>query len=191
MKNIKLGKYLTLTEFCTCTQTYRKYLEKINPYPQNLAETLPAIKALNQKILDPIIDCFGLERFQLTYGFCSADLKKYLAQKDPVTGIKNGKVSPDIDQHMSMEINSKGNFHCKRPGAACDFQILGLLSAELVNWILEQKLPFDSLYFYGNDRPIHISYGPEHKRDIRTFTVSGVPTQQGITAWVRRAKLLK
>jgi len=28
-----------------------------------------------------------------------------------------------------------------------------------VEWILEQQLPFDSLYFYGSDRPIHISYG--------------------------------
>jgi hypothetical protein len=24
-------------------------------------------------------------------------------------------------------------------------------------------MPFDRLYFYGEDRPIHVSYGPEQK----------------------------
>ena len=26
------------------------------------------------------------------------------------------------------------------------------------------ELPFDRLYFYGSDRPIHITFGSDHKR---------------------------
>ncbi|MEL7313462.1 MAG: hypothetical protein AAFN08_00740 [Cyanobacteria bacterium J06559_3] len=178
-----LGRYLTLEEFCTCTQTYRKYVDQIDPYPKNLEETIPALEAFCQHIIDPVIDAFGRERFQLTYGFCSADLKRWLAKKDPMTGIKHGRVSPNLDQHMAHEVNWNGNYYCSRLGAACDFKIVNLSSDELVEWIVAQGLPFDSLYFYGAERPIHISYGPQRKRDIWTFTEKGTPTRKSLTAW--------
>lgn len=183
-----LGKYLTLQEFCTCTQTYRKYGNDINPYPQNLEETIPALEALCQHILDPVIDHFGRERFQLTYGFCSKDLKRLLSQKDPETGIKNGRVDPSRDQHMAHEVNRNGKYYCDRLGAACDFRIVGVKSDHLVEWILEQRSPFDSLYFYGSDRPIHISYGVQHKREVWAFTDKGIPTRRGIERWVKLAR---
>jgi hypothetical protein len=185
-----LGKYLTLQEFCTCTQTYRKYGNDINPYPQNLEETIPALEALCQHILDPVIDHFGRERFQLTYGFCSKDLKRLLSQKHPETGIKNGRVDPSRDQHMAHEVNRNGKYYCDRLGAACDFRIVGVKSDHLVEWILEQRSPFDSLYFYGRDRPIHISYGLQHKREIWAFTKKGTPTRQGIEQWLTLAREL-
>ncbi|MFB2881627.1 hypothetical protein [Floridanema aerugineum] len=188
MKEVKLGKYLTLEEFCTCTQTYQKYADQINPFPENLAETLPAIEALTQFILEPIIEHFGIDKFRLTYGFCSKDLKKYLAKKDPETGLKNGRVAPEIDQHLAHEINKNGKYYCQRLGAACDFLILGVGSDRVIDWILAQKLPFDSLYFYGVDRPIHISYGPQNKREIWTFTASGQPSKKGIEHWLELAK---
>jgi hypothetical protein len=121
-----LGRYLSLEEFFTCTQTYRKYADQINPYPENLEETIPALEFLCQHILDPIIDHFSKERFQLTYGFCSKDLKRFLAQKDPKTGIKNGRVDPSRDQHMAHEMNRNGRYYCDRLGAACDFRIVEL-----------------------------------------------------------------
>lgn len=183
-----LGKYLTLQGFCTCTRTYRKYGNDINPYPQNLEETIPALEALCQHILDPVIDHFGRERFQLTYGFCSKDLKRSLSQKDPETGIKNGRVDPSRDQHMAHEMNRNGKYYCDRLGAACDFRIVGMESDRLVEWILKQRLPFDSLYFYGSDRPIHISYGAQHKREVWAFTGKGIPTRRGIERWVKLAK---
>lgn len=185
MQNQRLGRHLWLEEFCTCTQTYRKYADRINPYPRNLDETLPALQAIAQHILDPIIDHFGRERFELTYGFCSIDLKRYLAQNNPKTGIKNGRVDPSRDQHMAHEVNRNGKYYCDRLGAACDFRIVGLESDRLVEWILEQRLPFDSLYFYGSDRPIHISYGLQQKQNIWAFTGSGVPTKKGIEHWVK------
>lgn len=175
-KDLKLGKYLTLNDVCTCTQTYHKYRDRLQPFPENPAETLPAWQDLAQYLLDPIIDEFGRDRFVLTYGFCSRDLKKYLEAKDPDTGQRRGRVAPNLDQHMAFERNRRGNYFCRRPGAACDFRILDLGSDRLVDWIIERDLPFDSLYFYGSDRPIHLSYGSEHKRAVWTFDVSrGIP----------------
>ena len=197
MQAQRLGKYLTLAEFCTCTQTYQRYADQIDPFPQNPAETLPALEALCQYIIDPVIDGLGRDhprddpterrrdspseglrpRFQLTYGFCSVDLKRWLAKKDPLTGKKHGIATPSLDQHMAHEVNRNGRYYCDRLGAACDFRILGLPSDALVDWIVAQGLPFDSLYFYGRDRPIHISYGPQHKRDMWAFTAKGTPTR--------------
>jgi hypothetical protein len=88
----------------------------------------------------------------------------------------------------------------RRFGAACDFRIIGLESGgdslcgstyRLVEWILEQQLPFDSLYYYGSDpcgiceaaRPIHISYAPQQRQNIWTFTDGGVPTRKGVENW--------
>jgi hypothetical protein len=162
-----------------------------------LEETIPALKALCQHILDPVIDHFGRERFQLTYGFCSKDLKRFLAQKDPETGMKNGRVDPSRDQHMAHEKNRNGKYYCDRLGAACDFRIVGLESGgdslcgspyRLVKWILEQQLPFDSLYYYGGDRPIHISSAPQQRHNVWTFTETGVPTRKGIEQWLERVE---
>ena len=185
--NCKLGKYLTLEDFCTCSQTYQKYAQVIEPYPKN-PETISALKQLNKFVIDPIINYFGRNNFQLTYGFCSPSLKRYLNQKDPNTGMKNGRIDPTRDQHMAHEINKNGNYYCQRLGAACDFLIAAVKTNQVVEWILDQQLPFDSIYFYGNQRPIHISYGPQHKRDIWAFTVSGQPKKKGIKKWVDLAK---
>jgi hypothetical protein len=185
---IKLGKYLTLEQFCTCSQTYKKYAQEINPYPKNLTEVIPALQDLNKFILDPVIDYFGIEKFCLTYGFCSQDLKKYLDKKDPVTGEKNGRISPEKDQHMAHEVKSNGKYYCERLGASCDFFIIDVPSDKVVDWILQTRLPFDSMYFYSIHRPIHISYGPQHKRDIWTFTTLRQPTRKGIEKWVELTK---
>jgi hypothetical protein len=184
---MRIGKYLNLEEFCTCTNTYKKYLDKITPYPQN-RDSIKAIEDLAKYIIDPIIDVFGRDKFKLTYGFCSATLKTYLNKKDPITNLKNGRVDPTRDQHMAYEVKHNGKYYCDRLGAACDFLILDLPSDRLIDWILQQKLPFDSLYFYGIDRPIHISYGRQHKRDIWTFNQTGQPTKKGIEAWVSLAR---
>ncbi len=174
----RLGKYLTLAEFCTCTHTYQRFADQINPFPKNLDETLPALEALCQYIIDPVIDGFGRDRFLLTYGFCSVDLKRWLAKKDPATRKKHGIATPSLDQHMAHEVNRNGRYYCDRLGASCDFHILDLPSDELLGWIMAQGLPFDSLYFYGRNRPIQISYGPQHKRGIWAFTDQRTPTRQ-------------
>ncbi|MDY6939843.1 MAG: hypothetical protein SWY16_19595 [Cyanobacteriota bacterium] len=185
---VKLGKYLTLEDFCTCTQTYQKYADRIDPFPENIEETIPALKQLNRAIVDPIIDYFGVDRFQLTYGFCSKTLKRYLEKKDPITGRKNGRIAPKLDGHMAFERNRNGNYYCQRLGAAFDFRIVGEDSRRVVDWILSRQLPFSSLYFYGSDRPIHLSHGARHPRSVWTFTEGGQPTQKGIEDWVVRMR---
>lgn len=175
----RIGQYLTLEDLCTCTQTYRRYGDQIDPYPQRPTETIPALVALCEQILDPVIEAFGRDRLHLTYGFCSPDLKRGLAKTDPATGRKHGRVSPNLDQHMAHEVNRNGRYYCDRLGAACDFRIQALPSDALVAWIVAQALPFDSLYFYGRDRPIHISHGPQHKRAMWTFTEQGTPIPLG------------
>ncbi|NEP17775.1 MAG: hypothetical protein F6J97_12865 [Leptolyngbya sp. SIO4C1] len=178
----RIGRYLSLETFCTCTQTYRRYASQIDPLPKH-PDSVLAIAALCTHILDPVIAQFGQARFQLTYGFCSADLKRFLAKKDPITGRKHGMASPHLDQHMAHEVNRNGRYYCDRLGAACDFRVVDLPSDALVDWIMEQNLPFDSLYFYGAARPIHISYGPQHKRAIWAFTPQGTPTRRGTERW--------
>ncbi|GAM62963.1 hypothetical protein JCM19232_4640 [Vibrio ishigakensis] len=32
---------------------------------------------------------------------------------------------------------------------------------------ITQNLPFDRLYFYGKDRPLHVSFGPDQSRYIQ------------------------
>jgi hypothetical protein len=62
-----------------------------------------------------------------------------------------------------MEVNSRGALICERGGAACDF-LVEFEDMEIVAaWIME-NLPFDRLYFYGKNRPIHLSYGPQQSR---------------------------
>ena len=183
-----IGKYLTLADFCTCSSTYQKYTAHVEPYPKQ-SDSIAALEALNQFIIDPVIDYFGSTNFQLTYGFCSPDLKRFLNQKDAATGLKNGRIDPSRDQHMAHEVKRNGRYYCERLGAACDFRIVNVNSDRLVDWILAHKLPFDSLYFYGAERPIHVSYGPQHKRDIWTFTRTGQPTKKGIEAWIKLAHI--
>jgi hypothetical protein len=110
-----IGKYLTLEELSTCSQTYQKYAAQVDPYPKNPA-TITAWQNLAHFIIDPIIDNFGREKFQLTYGFCSNDLRKFLQKKDPITGLKNGRIDPSRDQHCAHEINQKGQYYCQRLG---------------------------------------------------------------------------
>ena len=60
-----------------------------------------------------------------------------------------------------------------RLGATCDFRVIGVGSDRIVEWILEQRSPFDSLYYYGSDshsetlqeRPIHVSYSFQSRRN--------------------------
>ena len=73
----------------------------------------------------------------------------------------------------------------RRLGAACDFRDVGVESDWLIEWILEQQLRFDSLYYYRGDRLIHISYKLQYRRNIWAFSSNGVPTTKGIRNWVK------
>jgi hypothetical protein len=154
-----------LENLCTCSNTYAKYSDLINPYPEN-PESVRSLEVLQFKILIPIISKFGAENFRITYGFCSKDLKKFITREKP-------RVSFEVDQHMACEVNSKGNYFCRHLGAACDFKVLGVDSKKVVSFL--RGLDFDSIYYYGSDRPIHVSWSPTPRRKVWEFTAQNTP----------------
>ena len=80
-------------------------------------ESIDALNDLMQHLLEPIQNKFG--EVTITYGFTSFELLKYIKKHSP------GDMAPELDQHASFEVNSKGNRICKRYGAACDIFVEG------------------------------------------------------------------
>ena len=115
------------------------------------------LQCLMIHILQPIEQEFG--KITVTYGYTSHSLLRWILKNSP------GDMAPAIDQHASMELNSKGKRICKRDGAACDFYVEGYENRmdEVAKYICTH-LAFDRLYFYGKNKPIHISTGPENSR---------------------------
>lgn len=144
------GSNLTYRDLIICGETaLRTGLPNL---PKSL-ESYKALRELAENVLDPVIDWYGA--IQLTYGFCSPEL----AKKIP------GRISPPLDQHAAHEITRTGKPICPRLGAACDFIVDDEDMLEVAKWVAANT-PFDRLYFYGRDRPIHVSYGPENKREV-------------------------
>ncbi|MDI1277449.1 DNA phosphorothioation-associated putative methyltransferase [Methylobacter sp.] len=141
------GRYLTYRQLIECGKTQQT--TGLANYPKQ-ADSYTALYDLAINILDPLIDYFGMIR--LTYGFCSHELGKHIKKH----------VAPKLDQHAAHERNSKNNLICPRLGAAVDFIVEDENMREVADWVAENT-PFDRLYFYGDDRPIHVSYGPEQK----------------------------
>jgi len=144
------GKYLTYRQLIECGDTQREV--QLTNLPGQQASFV-ALYEIARQALDPIIDYFGMIR--LTYGFCSPALSRKIA----------GGIAPRLDQHSSCELNTKGRAICDRGGAAVDFVIEDEDMHEVAVWIVE-NVPFDRLYFYGPNRPLHISVGPENSRAV-------------------------
>lgn len=144
------GRHLTYRDLIACGETQAR--TAISNLPTQ-AGSWEALRELSEAILDPVIDTFG--PIELTFGFCSRDLYR---------AIPSG-TSDKLDQHHAHEINRKGDPVCDRLGAAADFRVTGMDSLELARWVVTH-LPWDRLYFYGTTRPIHVSYGPDHSRQI-------------------------
>jgi DNA phosphorothioation-associated putative methyltransferase len=144
------GKYLTYRDLIECGDTQRG--TQLTNIPAQQA-SFAALYELARQALDPVIDYFGMIR--LTYGFCSHALSRK---------IPNG-IAPRLDQHSSCELNTRGQVICDRGGAAVDFVIEDEDMHEVAVWIIE-NIQFDRLYFYGLDRPLHVSVGPENSRAV-------------------------
>ena len=139
---------------CGVNFSYRDFVEcgesQLRLGCQNIPkrpETYNALQGLATKVLDPLIEYFGA--IKLTYGFCSQELSKHI----------KGRVAPTLDQHAGEERRSPGALICNRGGAACDFLVEDEDMREVADWAVK-NLPFDRLYFYGSDRPVHISWSP-------------------------------
>jgi DNA phosphorothioation-associated putative methyltransferase len=151
------GGYFKYRDFIECGET-QKALQIENRPKQ--PETYTALFDLATNLLDPIIDYFGM--VQLTYGFCSAELNKKIP----------GRIAPKLDQHASHELNRLGNPICERVGAAVDFIVEYEDMFEVCQWIAE-NLEVDRLYFYGKDRPIHLSFSESPNQQVTVMTRGG------------------
>ena len=143
------GVYLTYRQLIECGETQQ--VTGISNIPKQ-PNSFNALYDLAINVLDPVIEYFGMIR--LTYGFCSHELGKHI----------NKRVAPKLDQHSAHELNTKNKIICPRLGAAVDFIVDDENMREVADWIAE-NVQYDRLYFYGNNRPIHVSYGPEKKRE--------------------------
>ena len=144
------GAYHSYRDFIACGETQAKTALSNLPLSP---DTYNALYDLAVNIVNPVMDYFG--GIELTYGFCSRELSKHITHR----------VDPSRDQHASHEVNTRGNLICKRLGAACDFKVPDESMLEVAQWIVENT-PFDRLYFYGDDKSVHVSYGPEQSRAV-------------------------
>jgi hypothetical protein len=144
------GRYLTFRQLIACGETQ---VRTGLPNLPKRAESYNALYDLAAQVLHPAIDYFGM--IHLTYGFCSPDLAKEIP----------GRIDPKRDQHAAHELNRSGKPICERLGAAVDFLVTDERMLEVAQWIVAHT-PFDRLYFYGDDQPIHVSFGPNHARQV-------------------------
>jgi hypothetical protein len=154
------GRSFTFRSFVECGETQQRL--GLKNVPLNPA-TYNALYDLATQILDPVIEYFG--GIQLTYGFCSHELSKHITRR----------VAPKLDQHAALECTPTRRLICERGGAACDFYVEHEDMKAVADWIIANT-PFDRLYFYGTDRPIHVSYCSSGNR--RAFRMTETKTGQ-------------
>jgi hypothetical protein len=143
------GQYLTYRQLIECGET--QATTKISNLPKNPA-SYTALLELAIGIIDPVIEYFG--GIKLTYGLCTAELARHIP----------GRVAPELDQHAASELKRGGRPICERGGAAVDFVVQDENMEEVAHWVIA-NLSFDRLYFYGRDKPLHISFGPNISRE--------------------------
>lgn len=141
----RCGASLTYRSLIQCGETRQRL--GIANLPLN-PDTYNALHDLATQILDPVIAYFGSIR--LTYGFSSTELTRNIHRR----------IAPKLDQHAACERGPKGAPVCERGGAGCDFFVEDEDMRQVAEWIVA-NLPFDRLYFYGSDRPVHVSYPPQ------------------------------
>jgi DNA phosphorothioation-associated putative methyltransferase len=144
------GRFFTYRQLIECGATW----ERLRPMNRPLrAESYDALRDLTRYILDPVVEYFGM--VMLTYCYAGPVLSKEIGRG----------IEPRRDQHAACELNSRGRSICARGGAAIDFYVADESMLEVARWVIAQT-PFDRLYYYGDNRPIHVSYGPEHSQAI-------------------------
>lgn len=141
-----------------------KHVISLDNFPKDV-ESINSILELIETVLLPVNKKFG--DVKITYGFVSQELNRYI-QKNSSTG-----TYPTIDQHSASELNNANNHICKRHGIACDFFINGFENKmDQVMLFIVKNLDFDKIYYYGNDRPIHVSVGNKSEKHLQIMNVS-------------------
>jgi len=149
------GANLTYRDLIECGETQARTGLANRPKEP---DTYTALYELAKNVLDPVIDYYGMVK--LTYGFCSQELAKEI----------HGRIAPELDQHAGHERKRTGKPVCERLGAACDFLVEDEDMEEVANWVFENTA-VDRVYFYGKDRPIHVSYSATPARQFVEMTL--------------------
>lgn len=136
------GTNFKFRDLIECGETQARL--QLSNIPLN-PDTYNALFDLCNLVLDPVIDYFG--GINLTYGFSSPALSAKI----------DARIAPKLDQHAGHECNRLGMPVCDRLEAAVDFSVDDENMLEVAQWIVSNT-PFDRLYFYGADRPLHVSY---------------------------------
>jgi hypothetical protein len=155
------GEHFVYRDLIACGETWRRLASADAAAPPGppfdnvprVAETFAAMRTLCAAVLDPLVDRFG--PIELTYAFASPSLTRRIP----------GRIAVPLDQHAGHELNCEGGPICGRLGLAVDLRVPGADSRLVAAWIIEHT-PFDRLYFYGPDRPLHVSAGPQGARQI-------------------------
>ncbi|WP_430425090.1 hypothetical protein [Phenylobacterium sp.] len=140
----------TFADLCHCSDTWRR--TEVANTPRE-PETYAALRQLCEVILEPALAAFG--PLELTYGFAGPALTRLIHRR----------IAPRLDQHAGHERNRTGALVCSRGGQAADFQVTGVPASRLALHLAETTA-FDRIYFYGDDRPLHVSVGPQNARQI-------------------------
>ncbi len=141
-----------------------KHPTSIDNSPKEI-ESINSALVLIETVLLPVSKKFG--EIKITYGFVSPELNIYI-QKNSSSG-----TYPSIDQHAASELNQANKHICKRHGLACDFIVNGYeKQTDQVMLFIVNNLRFDKMYYYGNDKPLHVSVGNESERHLQVMNVS-------------------
>ena len=170
----KACEAFTYRDFCECSDTWRR--ARPDNRPRQLA-TFVAIQRLGEQILDPLSAHFG--RPTLTYGFAGPAL----------TAAVSRRIAPRLDQHAGHELDRRGQPICSRLGQAVDLVAVDHSSFALARFIIDQT-PFDRLYLYGSDRPLHVSSGPQDTRQVVVMRTLGARLVPSVVAGDRLRRLL-
>ena len=156
-----VGVHFNFRDFIECGKTWERSAKEDSTFDNRPVqnESWLAIGQLGAVVLDTIWTQFGA--LSLTHGFTSGHLSR-LISKSP-----NPEIAPSNDQHAACELNTKGNLICRYLGAACDFRVQGKVHGmhDVARWIVDH-VQFDSLYYYGDDRAVHVSWGPLQRRNV-------------------------
>ncbi|MBA6293771.1 hypothetical protein H4J58_03880 [Colwellia sp. MB3u-70] len=160
-----------------------KHNISIDNYPKEV-ESINSTLDLIETVLLPVSKNFG--DVKITYGFVSPELNRFI-QKNSSSG-----TYPSIDQHAASELNNANNHICKRHGLACDFIINGYeKQMDQVMLFIVNNLSFDKIYYYGNDKPLHVSVGNESERHLQIMNISDKGRRiPGRKAYGNEAKIL-
>lgn len=177
-----------LDDYCSNHFTYRDLiccgetcaLEATDNTPRQ-ADTWLSIRHLATTILDPAKEQFG--SLILTYGLSTRELSNAIKRRAKKQN-RTPNIYPSLDQHAGSELDAKGKLICSDQGMACDFYCEGIASEVVAEWIIG-NCHFDKLYFYGSDKPVHISASSLNRKKVvlvrrkdRKVTPKSIPSEK-------------